>query len=269
MRKIASHGFTLAIAAALAAVIIVSDRGALAGMETGKGAGEIKIRSQERSSPFPDARLKIVSPKDGETLSDPNVSITLELEGFETQVQTEGADAKGLANSAKGQHVHVIIDNGPYKACYDPSKPFPLGKLGPGTHVVRAFPSRSYHESVKTDGAFAIVTFHVRKAGMPPVKADQPLLTYSRPKGEYSGDGARKIMVDFYLSHVELGSEGNKVQLTVDGTQKMLTRWTPYYVEGLGDGEHLFSLTLVDKEGAPLPGAYNSTERKIIVKDAP
>ena len=32
-----------------------------------------------------------------------------------------------------------------------------------------------------------------------------PLLTYSRPKGEYTGAGAESIMVDFYLTNATLG----------------------------------------------------------------
>ncbi|MCZ6602431.1 MAG: hypothetical protein O6952_05440, partial [Planctomycetota bacterium] len=146
---------------------------------------EIHVAKQSRSAPFPEARLKILSPKEGETLISQEVSVTLSLQGFETQGQTKGAAEKGLANSAKGQHVHIIVDNGPYMACYDPTKPFPIGTLEQGTHLIRAFPSRSYHESVKTEGAFATVTFHVVKETTAPIKTTDPLLTYSRPKGEY------------------------------------------------------------------------------------
>lgn len=228
--------------------------------------GKIQITRQDRSAPYPDARVTIVSPREGETLTDRNVSVTLDVKGFETGVQTEGAAEKGIANSAKGQHVHIIIDNGPYMACYDVTKPFPIGELDPGTHVIQVFPSRSYHESVKTEGAFAMVTFHVEKATTSPIVPGEPLLTYSRPKGEYGGDGARRIMVDFYLSNVSLSEWGTHVRLTVDGVEKKLTEWTPYYVEGLDAGEHTLKLELLDKDGEPVPGAFNTTERTITVK---
>src|SRR5210317_97697 len=42
------------------------------------------------------------------------VAFGFQVEGYELGAQTSDAGANGLANSAKGQHIHLILDNGPY-----------------------------------------------------------------------------------------------------------------------------------------------------------
>ena len=49
---------------------------------------------------------------------DLEVAFDFMVEGYELGAQTEGA-RMNLANSAKGQHIHLIIDNDPYSAHYD------------------------------------------------------------------------------------------------------------------------------------------------------
>ena len=47
-----------------------------------------------------------------------NINFNFELENYELGIQTLGAGENGLANSAQGQHIHMIVDNGPYSAHY-------------------------------------------------------------------------------------------------------------------------------------------------------
>ena len=49
-----------------------------------------------------------------------------------------------------------------------------------------------------------------------------PLLTYSRPKGDYNGADADHILLDFYLANIpgnQLSATGNRVRYSIDGTQ--------------------------------------------------
>lgn len=110
-------------------------------------------------------------------------------------------------------------------ANYSAGEPFDIGELEPGVHTLVAFPSRSYHESVKGPGAYAFpgayktydfVNFYVKeKTGAPMLNTDDPAILYSRPKGTYSGDGADRVLLDFYLHNVELGSDGYKAKYTI------------------------------------------------------
>ena len=101
------------------------------------------------------------------------------------------------------------------------------------------------------------------------VDAKKPLLTYSRPKGEYKGGDAEAIMIDFWLSNGKLQGDGGvyRVRYTVDGGEaKFLDKWEPIWLKGWAAGKHTVKLELVDKDGNPVAnGDYNSTSREITV----
>ncbi|HVG31354.1 MAG TPA: hypothetical protein VM864_16710 [Pyrinomonadaceae bacterium] len=109
---------------------------------------------------------------------------------------------------------------------------------------------------------------------MPPsqggeVDRAKPLLTYSRPKGEYKGADADAIMIDFWLSNAKLQGDGGdyRVRYTVDdGEAKFIDKWSPIWLAGWNAGAHKVKLELVDKSGNVVDnGGYNSTERTITV----
>jgi hypothetical protein len=101
------------------------------------------------------------------------------------------------------------------------------------------------------------------------VDAKKPLLTYSRPKGEYKGADAEAIMIDFWLSNAKLQGDGGdlRVRYSVDGGEaKFLDKWEPIWLKGWTAGKHTVKLELVDKDGNVVAnGDYNSTSREITV----
>jgi hypothetical protein len=102
------------------------------------------------------------------------------------------------------------------------------------------------------------------------VDAKKPLLTYSRPKGEYKAADADSIMIDFWLLNAKLVGDGGeyRVRYSVDGGEsKMLEKWQPIWLTGWANGKHTVKLELVDKDGNVVPnGDYNSTTRDITVQ---
>src|SRR5205814_5266174 len=55
-----------------------------------------------------------------------------------------------------------------------------------------------------------------------------------------------------------------------DGTTLKSTEWKPYALDNLRNGDYKIALELQDKEGKPVPGAWNSTTRTITInRDAP
>lgn len=96
-----------------------------------------------------------------------------------------------------------------------------------------------------------------------------PLLTYSRPKGEYKGEDADAIMIDFWLSNAKLRGDGGeyRVRYTVDnGEARFIDTWKPIWLSGWINGQHTVRLELVDKDGKLVDnGGYNSTTREITV----
>jgi len=219
--------------------------------------------------------LHFTYPKDATLVENDSVAPAFTITGYPIYMDSE---------RKKGQHIHVVIDNEPYEADYDPGKPFrpPDGKfdnLREGTHTLRAFPSREWHESIKQpDGAFDLVVFEVRRA-TPGIDIDQkaPLLTYSRPKGEYKWEeDPRGILLDFYLSNATLSPDGFKVKYTLNGSRSVvLDRWEPVWLkyEELAPGDQKILLELLDNKMKPVPFKvggidYNRTERsfKVLAK---
>ena len=101
------------------------------------------------------------------------------------------------------------------------------------------------------------------------VDAKKPLLTYSRPKGEYKEADADPIMIDFWLANGKLVGDGGeyRVRYSVNGgEQKLVEKWAPLWLQGWTAGKHSIKLELVDKDGNVVDnGGYNSTTREITV----
>ncbi|MCA1592202.1 MAG: hypothetical protein LC754_06035 [Acidobacteria bacterium] len=101
------------------------------------------------------------------------------------------------------------------------------------------------------------------------VDRKKPLLTYSRPKGEYKGDDTNAIMIDFWLSNAKLQGDGGdyRVRYSVDGGEaKFLDKWEPIWLTGWTAGKHTVKLELVDKDGNPFDnGGYNTTSREVTI----
>jgi len=192
-------------------------------------------------------------------------------------------DVKNWQTAQGSSHVHLILDNRPYKAIYDPKQPVKLSELtggealSEGQHVLVAFPSRANHESVKTKDALASLDFYVGKKGPADVDLKKPLLVYSRPKGDYKGEMANHVLVDFQLVNDQLAEGKDHVTITVTGpgidkdlTAQVVKFGTPHYLDNLQNGTYTVKLDLVGGDGKPVAGKWNSTTRQIkIDHDAP
>ena len=193
-------------------------------------------------------------------------------------------DVKDWETQTGGPHVHLILDNKPYKPVYDAKGSVKLGDLVPagdsiaeGEHLIVAFPSRMNHESVKGQGALAMVHFWVGKKGKSEMKAKDPMFIFSRPKGTYNASKADHVLVDWYLANAELGDGKFSIKANVsgpgidgDGRSLKITEWKPYALDNLRNGDYKIAMELQDKDGKTVPGAWNSTTRTITVnRDAP
>jgi hypothetical protein len=215
--------------------------------------------------------LKIISPTDGSLVSGPTVLVKLSLAG----------DLKGFSPdqdpvSGMGNHIHVILDNEPYEACYDITKPCSLPKVAAGAHTLRVFPARPWHESYKNQGAFQVVSFMVpggtlsaqSEANRP--DPGKPLLTSSRPKGEYKGADADPIMIDFWLANAKLKGDGGEYRIRLfidDDDAKYIDKWEPVWLKGWTPGKHTVRLELLGADQYPVPnGNLNIVTRTITIE---
>ncbi len=221
--------------------------------------------------PTPLPTVKVVAPAKGQVIpADKAADFALKL------------DVKNWATATGSSHVHVILDGKPYKAVFDPKAPLKLSEIAgadaltEGEHVLVAFPSRANHESVKTKDALTISTFSI---GKKETKFDpkKPLLVYSRPKGEYKGDMANHVLIDFQLANVTLAEGKEHVNISVTGTgipkeltAKATSFGAPFYLDNLQNGSYSIKLDLVSADDKAIEGPFNSATRQITINhDAP
>jgi hypothetical protein len=200
-------------------------------------------------------QVQILSPKPDEVLADDLVTVKLKV----TDLPLFKNPELGLGN-----HLHIVLDRETYQGVYDLNQPLVFKNLAAGTHTLRVFASRPWHESFKNDGAFDRVTFHVlTKTATNNPDPQQPLLTYSRPTGTY---GAEPILLDYYLTNApsHAGEQGSaervpewRIRATVNDQQFILDRWAPAYLQGFKLGKNLVRLELLDDRGQPIPNVYN------------
>ena len=189
---------------------------------------------------------------------DEGYKFSFDVNQYELGMQTLKDFDYQLANSAKGQHIHFIVNNGPYSAHYEDNFTKNLEKEN---NVILAFLSRSYHESVKNKNAFVLTQLGENK-----IDLNSEFLFYSRPKGTYKGKDTEKLLLDFYLVNTDISKDGNKVRATIEGTEFIIDEWAPFYIEGLPKGEINIKLELIDSSGSLIETPFNSSVRKVILE---
>ncbi len=212
----------------------------------------ITIEPKTPGTDFPDASITDVAYSNG------TFTYAYDAATYRLGEQTPDAGSTMCANSDKGQHIHLIIDNEPYIAKYEPT--FEQA-IPDGEHYLLSFLSRSYHESIKTPAAHRATVATVANGGiaqMTPI--EQPMLFYSRPKGEYVGKDTESILLDFYPVNAPLGAQ-YKVKVDVGSFSETLDKWQPYLIKGLPMGENTVTLTLVDGEGRTVDAPLNPVSR--------
>ena len=220
-------------------------------------SSDISITRVEGSPSYESARISL---RDSIYQSGEDYSFSFDIEDYELGVQTMNQFEYKLANSDKGQHIHFIINNGPYFAKY--SNEF-VQKLDRGNNVILAFLSRSYHESVKNPNAYYLDQIGDENK----IDLSGQLLFYSRPKGVYKGEATEKVLLDFYLVNTKISPQGNKVRATIQGTEFIIDEWAPYFIEGLPKGEISIKLELIDSKGDLIDSPFNPSERKVTLQE--
>ena len=208
---------------------------------------------------YPDAKLEYGYFSDGQ--------FGFNVQNYNLGIQTSDATNLMCANSAQGQHIHLIFDDEPYSAHY--TNVFPFNKED-GRYYMMAFLGKSYHESIKSPDAFVARRVSIRNNSIF-ARSDirDPVLFYSRPKGTYVGKDTEKVMLDFYLLNCDLEGQAYKVLAEINGEQHLISKWQSYYIEGLPMGENTIKLTLVFNSGEVVPTKLNPVTRTITLQADP
>jgi hypothetical protein len=260
--------------------------------------------------------LKVIEPKVGSTVASSTVKVKIRLSG-DLKGYKPGMDETThtgnhihvildnqpyeayynldqpfeLRNVADGEHTLRVFPSRPWHESYKNDGAFQMVRFtvknGRADNTKPATPANG--NKMANPGGNASVN---ERAGGPtpegkdmqagtagPVNPKKPLLTYSRPKGEYKGADADAIMIDFWLSNARLPGEPDteittqeipplcRVRYSIDGGEaRYIDIWAPIWLTGWTDGKHTVKLELVDKDGNVVDnGGYNSTTREITI----
>jgi len=224
----------------------------------------ITLSKMANSPAYEDAMLEMNTPEAGNSLpSGQEIAFSYNVKNYELGMQTPQDSLPALANSGKGQHIHLILNNKPYFAHYEPEF---KRTAEDGHYVALSFLSRSHHESVKNPNAFVVREFTVGNVEKPEVDLTAPHMFYSRPKGTYVGKDTENLLLDFYLVNTTLSASGNKVRATINGQEFMIDEWAPYIINGLPMGTVTIKLELLDAQGNAVAGPFNTVERTVTLK---
>ena len=215
---------------------------------------QITITKVDGSAPYSNSSISLNNLK----IDDDNFTFSFDVINYELGIQSLKDFDYTLANSNKGQHIHFIVNNGPYSAHYQQNITKELDK---GNNVILAFLSRSYHESVKNPNAFILT-----QTGNEKINLNNEFLFYSRPKGTYKGVDTEKLLLDFYLVNTNISPDGNKVRATIQDTEFIINEWAPYYIEGLPKGEIIVKLELIDSNGNLIDTPFNPSTRTVMLE---
>jgi len=247
------------------------------------GAEQMRILPVNPTPEPATAVLAIALPRFDEVVKRNPIYLQFRMDGFSlASSSSQFLRSQELAITDMGQTVHVIIDNNPYFPVNGPAiEPFEESgyyydtsykielpySLEEGMHIIRAFPARSFGESLKGETAFQTSVFFVgNRTNTENIDLSKPFLTYNEPSDQFHYEEGRPVLLDFLISNCELTKDGYKVKLTVDGRfTRMLTSWQPYYIYGLSEGKHTIRLELFGQKDVLIPGPFNRVERTIVI----
>jgi hypothetical protein len=229
--------------------------------------------------------------KDPQTKMGNHIHVILDNQPYEAYYELD--QPFELRNVSAGAHTLRVFASRPWHESYknegsfqmvsfkvegggDPSQPTTTatGQKMADNRAAGANTNAATNANAATTANTATAAASPEGKDMPPstagqVDASKPLLTYSRPKGEYTGDDTNAIMIDFWLTNAKLKGDGGeyRVRYSVDGGEpKFLEKWEPIWLAGWTAGKHSVRLELVDASGNPVDnGGYNTTTREITV----
>ncbi|MFN6964578.1 MAG: hypothetical protein ACK4S4_12530 [Pyrinomonadaceae bacterium] len=220
--------------------------------------------------------------KDAATGSGNHIHVILDNQPYEAYYDL-GQEFE-LRNVSDGEHTLRVFPSRPWHESYKNEGAFQMVKFtvknggadaskpattNSGQPMSSASGNANVSERANANTSAAVEGKDVQRTNAGPVDPTKPLLTYSRPKGEYKGADADAIMIDFWLANAKLTGDGGeyRVRYSVDGGEpRFIDKWEPIWLSGWTAGKHTVKLELVDKNGAVVDnGGYNSTTREITV----
>ena len=178
-----------------------------------------------------------------------------------------------------GSYLQFVLDGRPLPAVTDFRGGIKLLDLvGPegiadGEHVLAAYACRPNHESLKGPDGISAHRFWIGKKAPDTYKGTAPMLVLGRPHGEYSGNAAYDILIDWYVLNAVVADKQYQIRLTLkgpglpeEGVERYTKEWRPWSIVSAQTGEYTLKAELLDKNGNVAPGTWTTVTRTFTVK---
>lgn len=206
--------------------------------------GGIKLVEFTDFPPFSDVETKIAT--QNQTFKMGLNKIEFRTKYFNLGEKTaEEAKFKARLNEG-GQYLGVVNPKRPLKKVIQDHFETDLGK---GDNYYFCYLSRSYDLSVKNSNASFLFKINADPSGcFSETDLPDTVVALLQPRGDYMAGEHDKVLLDFYIKNVSLDG-GNYINLKIDKAEFKITKWAPFWIQGLKSGKHIISINLKDKDG--------------------
>ena len=158
-------------------------------------------------------------------------------------------------------HKVRLHEGGQYLGVLNPNKPLKKVIYGyfeteieKGDNLFFCYLSRSYDLSVKNKNASFLFKINADPTGcFSETELPDTVVALLQPRGVFSSGQQEKVLLDFFLKNISL-EDGNYISLLIDNIEFKLTKWVPFWIQGLKEGNHKISIELKTKDGLSIKG---------------
>jgi hypothetical protein len=150
-----------------------------------------------------------------------------------------------------GQYLGVLTLNKPLKKVVYGHFETEIEK---GNNLFFCYLSRSYDLSVKNKNASFLFKINADPSGcFSETELSDTVIALLQPRGTYSPSQGEDILFDFFLKNISL-TNGDYISLNIDEIEFKLTKWVPFWIQGLKSGDHRISIEFKTKGNKSIKG---------------
>jgi hypothetical protein len=127
-----------------------------------------------------------------------------------------------------------------------------------GNNVFLAFLTHPNGIAVKTNNALVLKNVLIDDEEM--FNMHQPHLFYYLPNAKTAHP-----ILDFCLVNSSISENGNKVKVTINETEFLISKWAAYQIEGLQNENNTIRIQLIDKGGILIDGPFNDSGERVFI----
>ncbi len=167
----------------------------------------------------------------------------------------------GEKTAEESIHKVRLHEGGQYLGVCNPDRPLKKvingyfeTEIEKGDNLFFCYLSRSYDLSVKNKNASFLFKINADPKGcFSETELPDTVVALLQPRGVFSAGQQEKVLLDFFLKNISL-KDGNYISLLVDDVEFKLTKWVPFWIQGLKTGNHKISIDLKTKDGLSIKG---------------